>query len=99
MGVDLAQVLYTNTALTTLAKGVQMIKADLANSPNKKGSGNMPLSLAEQNGASPPQLRVTSGIGVLARDVTGWGGGEQRRPPGTGTLGGCELPLMPFCRV
>lgn len=99
MVVDLAQVLYTNTALTTLGKGAQMVKADLANNPQEKGSGDLPLSWAEQNGASPPQLRVTSGIGVLPRDVTGRGGGEQRRPPGTETLGGCELPLMPFCRV
>lgn len=31
------------------------------------------LSLAEQGGAFTPELREKSGIGVLARGVTGWG--------------------------
>lgn len=75
MGLDLAQVPYTKTALTALDKGAQMVKADLANNPQEKGSGDLPLSWAEQNGASPPQLRVMSRIGVLARGVTGQSGG------------------------
>lgn len=32
------------------------------------------LSLAEQDGASTPELRAKSGIGVPAGGVTGWGG-------------------------
>lgn len=76
MGLDLAQVPYTKTALTALDKGAQRAKADLANNPQQKRLWGPASQLrADQNEASPPQLRVTSGIGVLARGVTGQGGG------------------------
>lgn len=67
MGLDLAQVPYTKTALTALDKGAQMVKADLANNPQQKRLWGPASQLGRAEWSFSPTAKG---------DVKDWGSGR-----------------------